>query len=188
MENSMELRVENIPRIHIIWPPRTDSRIHEITKVWSWAVQRQDHRSSSCQCSTTLYGEKKEVKKHWKVVITKLWIMLADFLAVIGHYSDLDLKRSGTELTLTNLMVFGIPLLKTWCLNSQSKGRGKKTIHFNISEQNVELILRIVMSANQLSIYGAVAEICTEVSQRYHGFRETRSTCSIRFFGNDGNS
>ena len=44
------------------------------------------------------------------------------------------------------------------------KGGGKKTIHFNGSEQNVELILRTVTSANQLSIYGAVANICTEVS------------------------
>ena len=45
------------------------------------------------------------------------------------------------------------------------KGGGKKTIHFNGSEQNVELILRTVMSANELSIYGAVAYICTEVSK-----------------------
>ena len=34
-----------------------------------------------------------------------------------------------------------------------------KTVHFNGSEHNVELILR------QLSIYGAVADICTEVSK-----------------------
>ena len=47
----------------------------------------------------------------------------------------------------------------------RSKARGKKTIHFNGGEQNVELILRTVMSANQLSIYGAVADICTEVSK-----------------------
>ena len=42
--------------------------------------------------------------------------------------------------------------------------KGKKTIHFNGSEQNVELILRTVTSANQLSIYGAVADMCREVS------------------------
>ena len=41
----------------------------------------------------------------------------------------------------------------------RSKGGGKKTIHFTGSEQNVELILRTVMSAKQLSIYGAVADI-----------------------------
>ena len=47
----------------------------------------------------------------------------------------------------------------------RSKEGRKKTIHFNGSEQNVEFILRTVMSANQLSIYGTVADICTEVSE-----------------------
>ena len=51
----------------------------------------------------------------------------------------------------------------------RSKGGSKKIIHFNVSEQNVQLILRTVMSDNQLSIYEAVAYIyiyiCTEVSK-----------------------
>ena len=42
----------------------------------------------------------------------------------------------------------------------RSKAGGKKTIHVNGSEQNVELILRTVISANQLSIYGAVTDMC----------------------------
>ena len=45
----------------------------------------------------------------------------------------------------------------------RSKGGSKKTIHFNGSEQDVDLILRTVISASQLSIYGAVAEMCREV-------------------------
>ena len=44
-------------------------------------------------------------------------------------------------------------------VNYEAKEGSKKTIHFNGSEQNVDLILRTVMSANQLSIYGAVADI-----------------------------
>ena len=48
-------------------------------------------------------------------------------------------------------------------VNYEAKGGSKKTIHFNGSEQNVELLLRTVMSANKLSICGAVAEKCTEV-------------------------
>ena len=47
----------------------------------------------------------------------------------------------------------------------RSKGGGKKTIHFNGSEQNVELILRTIISANPLSTHGAVADMCTEVSK-----------------------
>ena len=49
--------------------------------------------------------------------------------------------------------------------DSRSKGGCKKTIHFNGCGQSVELILRTVISANQLSIYGAVADMCTEVSR-----------------------
>ena len=41
----------------------------------------------------------------------------------------------------------------------------KWTIHFNGSDQIVELMLCTVMSANQFSIQGAVADICTEVSK-----------------------
>ena len=43
--------------------------------------------------------------------------------------------------------------------------RGKKTINFNGSEQNVQLSIRTVILANQLSIYGAVADMCREVSK-----------------------
>ena len=34
----------------------------------------------------------------------------------------------------------------------KSKGGGKKTIHYNGSEENVELIPRTIISANELSI------------------------------------
>ena len=44
-------------------------------------------------------------------------------------------------------------------------GSARRLNHFNGSEQNAELILCTVMSANQLNIYGAVADICTEVSK-----------------------
>ena len=40
----------------------------------------------------------------------------------------------------------------------KSKGKGKKSIHFNGSDETIELILRTNISVNQLSIYGAVAD------------------------------
>ena len=49
----------------------------------------------------------------------------------------------------------------------KSKGGGKKTIHYNGSEETVELILRTVMSVSQLSIYGAVADLCNELDPDY---------------------
>ena len=38
----------------------------------------------------------------------------------------------------------------------------KKSIH-NGSNENIELLLGTVISANQLSIYGAIADLCDEV-------------------------
>ena len=44
----------------------------------------------------------------------------------------------------------------------KSKGKEKLSPHFNGSDETVEVILRTVISVNQLSIYGAVADMCGE--------------------------
>ena len=50
----------------------------------------------------------------------------------------------------------------------RSKEHGNKCFHFNGSDENIELLLRTVISANQLSIHGAVADLCNDLSE---GFR-----------------
>ena len=44
----------------------------------------------------------------------------------------------------------------------RSKGVGKLSIHFCADQATIETIFRIIVSANQLSLYGAVAEMCEE--------------------------
>ena len=44
----------------------------------------------------------------------------------------------------------------------KSKGHGKLSIHFGATQETIETIFRIIVSANQLSLYGAVAEMCEE--------------------------
>ena len=44
----------------------------------------------------------------------------------------------------------------------KSKGRGKLSIHYAADLETVETIFRIIVSASQLSLYRAVAEICEE--------------------------
>ena len=44
----------------------------------------------------------------------------------------------------------------------KSKGRGKLSIHFAADQETIETIFRIIAFANQLSLYGAVANICEE--------------------------
>ena len=46
----------------------------------------------------------------------------------------------------------------------KSKGNGKSSIHFNGSDDTVKVVLRTIISVNQLSIYGAVADMCEELA------------------------
>ena len=48
-------------------------------------------------------------------------------------------------------------------VDSKSKGHGKLSIHYAADLETIETIFRIIVSANQLSLYGAVAaEMCEE--------------------------
>ena len=44
----------------------------------------------------------------------------------------------------------------------KSKGHGKLSIHFAADHQTIETVFCIIASANQLSLYGAVANMCEE--------------------------
>ena len=44
----------------------------------------------------------------------------------------------------------------------KSKGRGKLSVHFAADQDTIDSIYRIILSVNQLSVYGAVAAICEE--------------------------
>ena len=45
----------------------------------------------------------------------------------------------------------------------KSKGHGKVSIHFTADYPTIETVFRIIVSANQLSLYGAVANMCEEI-------------------------
>ena len=51
----------------------------------------------------------------------------------------------------------------------KSKGHGKLSIHFAADEFTIDTIFRIIISVNQLSIYGAVAAICEEFQNHQDG-------------------
>ena len=44
----------------------------------------------------------------------------------------------------------------------KSKGRGKLSIHFAADGDTIDTIFRIILSVNQLSVYGAVTALCEE--------------------------
>ena len=54
----------------------------------------------------------------------------------------------------------------------KSKGHGKLSIHFAADEPTIETIFRIIISVNQLSIFGAVAALCEEFENHQDGSGE----------------
>ena len=97
-----------------------------------------------------------------------------------GHSLVLVLKRSGlfnedspqgvwdnmAERMLVELAESGCPIFRATSPLSggqlKSKGHGKLSIHNAADLETIETIFRIIVSANQLGLYGAVAEICEE--------------------------
>ena len=47
-------------------------------------------------------------------------------------------------------------------VNSEAKRHGTLSIHFAAVQETIETIFRIIVFANQLSLYGAVANMCEE--------------------------
>ena len=92
-----------------------------------------------------------------------------------GHSSDLDQKRNGVLLTNTMGQSCGAeskhPVFRSTSPLSRgvlkSKGGGKLSTHFCADGETVETVFRTIISVNQLSIYGAVEEMCEEY-ESYH--------------------
>ena len=49
----------------------------------------------------------------------------------------------------------------------KSKGSGKLSIHFCADGDTIETVFRTIISVNQLSIYGAVSDLCEEYKACY---------------------
>ena len=98
-----------------------------------------------------------------------------------GHSLVPVLKNSGTPSKRTAQKEFGtmsrrrcwwnspkadvrFSVLRLHCpeVISKIKGRGKLSIHYAADQETIETIFRIIVSENQLSLYGAVAEMCEE--------------------------
>ena len=50
----------------------------------------------------------------------------------------------------------------------KSKGHGKLSIHFGSTQATIETVFRIIVFANQLSLYGAVANMCEEYESHHN--------------------
>ena len=55
----------------------------------------------------------------------------------------------------------------------KSKGQGQLSKHFCGDDGTAEVVLGTIISVNQLSIYGAVADMCDELAWRISGCSES---------------
>ena len=73
------------------------------------------------------------------------------------------------EIMMINFCEIGHPVFRGSSASERgelkSKGKGTSSIYFNGSDETVEVVLRTFFSFNQLSIYGAVADMCEELAR-----------------------
>ena len=75
------------------------------------------------------------------------WDHIAERMLLEFAESDCPIFRATTRLSRGKL---------------RSKGHGKFSIHYCADQATIEAIFRIIVSVNQLSLYGAVANMCEE--------------------------
>ena len=83
-----------------------------------------------------------------------IWDNIADKMLLEFDESGCPIFRATTPLSRGKL---------------KSKGHGKPSIHLGAVQGTIETIFRIIVSANQLSLYGAVAEMCEEYESPHDG-------------------
>ena len=128
---------------------------------------------------TSPVTEKATKKNVWQMPESSKYL-LRNLVLDNGHLLVQVLKRSGILQRIVHKEL-GIILRKKCSWNLQkvgilssvqrlhcpggilkSKGRGKLSIHFAADEHTIDTIFRIILSVNQLSVYGAVAAVCEE--------------------------
>ena len=82
------------------------------------------------------------------------------------EYSPQGIWDNIAEKMLLEFAESGCPIFRATTPFSRSKlkskGHGKLSTHYAGDLETVETIFRLIVSANQLSLYGAVAEMCEE--------------------------
>ena len=77
-----------------------------------------------------------------------------------GAWDDIA-EQMLLEFTESGHPIFRATTPSSRCI-LKSKGHGKLSIHFTADCPTIETFFRIIISANQLTLYGAVANICEE--------------------------
>ena len=116
-------------------------------------------------------------------MLNALLCMQKDLEQDNGHASDLDRRKSGilsvknspqgewdtmAEKMMLEFGESGHPVFRATSPLSRgqlkSKSRGKLSIHYCADQETITTVFRTIISVHQLSIYGAVSDVCEEYS------------------------
>ena len=107
----------------------------------------------------TVHGEKTEKQKNVLVALRSL--------VNLGTWNGTRLVLVDKTENVTELLNDDTPIEyrirspNISCIQPLKEGFGKQRTY----ERNIELLLRTVISVNQLSIYGAIADLCKELNE-----------------------
>ena len=169
------IRVEYFPRILNIGACPRSPKVHE----QNGRTQRNcKDELSSFRCSLTSYGELQTMNKNVRLIPHLCLYSQKDFQqSFLGPGSEIkwystDKERPGgkwdrvAELMMIKFGESGHPVFRATSPLSRgtlkSKGGGKLSRHFCADGKTMETVFRTIISVNQLSIYGAVSELCEE--------------------------
>ena len=188
-ENNHFTELNRIDGNHCVGPPREDSKFNDRSTVWTGALQRQDyhvnvqHKKQCDYNSQTVANYARTFPRgHWSFLgrgLEDKWY---------GTYTDkpmdygIEWQKKWWQTSLDPVIQYPVPPVH-WRGVLRSKRGGKKSIHFNGSNENIELLLRTVISAN-LCLRSNSGSVQRTI-RRFLRSGETWSTWSL---GNDGNS
>ena len=162
-------------------------KFQELLLRLSITPEKSTDGSSSCRCSTTSHGDQRTTRKNPSQMLNSLLSLQRDseqdnqwsFLAPGSEkkwYSISEDSPQGewdkiAEKMMVTLAESGHPVFRATSPLSRgvlkSKGGGKLSIHYCADSATIETVFRTIISVNQLSLYGTVAEMCEEY-ESYH--------------------
>ena len=190
------VRVEKFPRLHYIGNSRRDFKDDDWIKVWTWALQRKDHLHANVQwhwlgktrkqrklygeCRVTEYARRFTRGSFLRPGTEKKWY------ETHVNKPDGEWDKNAEDMML-NFPESGHPKFRaTVALERgelKSKGKGVKSIHFNGSDDTIELILRTSCFCQSAQCLRSSSGFVWRISQRLTRYGDTRREGEFRING-----
>ena len=157
------------------------NKVQELLLRLSVTPEKFTGRIILCRCSTKSHGDQRTTRKNSSQMLNSFLSVQRDSEHDNGHSLGLEQRKSGilsvktvtqgkwhkiAEKMMVTLAESGHPVFRASSLLSRgvlkSKGGGKLSIHYCADFATIETVFRTIVSVHQLSICGAVSDLCEE--------------------------